>query len=284
MPELLLRRCRPALGTYVEIGAACEEAGARAAVLAAVEQAFAAIGRVEHAMSFHAPASDLSRINAAGAGSVIPVDRWTAEVLLLAQELHGATGGCFDCGVGGTLQAWGMLPGAPHGRRPAAQAGGGAQHLGIDAGRGEVRLHRPVCLDLGGIAKGFAVDRAIDALAAAGVRCAVVNAGGDLRVLGPVPRPLHVRDPRAPARLRFAGLLCDGAAATSARYFSEMPGRPDRCALVDPFTRCAVADRRSFTVLAPLCAVADGLAKALAVAGALGPSCLQRFGAQGLVL
>jgi thiamine biosynthesis lipoprotein len=276
-----MKRCRPQLGTFVEIEV--DEIGGLDA-LAAIEQGFAAVARVAARMSFHDPASDLSRINAAAAGSSLRLDPWTVELLALAQALHTATGGSFDCGVGVHLKRWGLLPTHADARPNDEAEGGSIADLEIlDAGR--VRLRRAVCLDLGGIAKGYAVDQAIAALERAGVTSAIVNAGGDLRVLGERARPIHLRRPDAPDRLVHAGDLADGALATSAPYFSlvERDGRP-HSALADPRSGAPITRPASCSVLAPSCAVADGLAKALAVDGRIDPDCLARYEATAWVL
>lgn len=291
--RISLRRCRPALGTYVEIGIATGGLPKQVHAGQALEQAFAAVAQVDRLMSFHRPDSELSRINAAAAGSVLVVHPWTAELLRLARELHGATGGLFDCGVGDTLRDWGVLPRHEHSSHRSGTAHGvgrtdrhgSVMDVEPDELSARIRILRPVCLDLGGIAKGFAVDRAIDALAAAGIRSAVVNAGGDLRVLGPQPHRLHVRWPNAPSSLVYLGELADGAAATTAPYYAAPDDDvPARWPVVHPLTRQAAASRRSFTVLAPLCAVADGLTKALALAGDLAEPCLRQFAACAVVL
>lgn len=109
--------------------------------------------------------------------------------------------------------------------------------------------------DLGGIAKGFAVDRATDALRERGVKNAIINAGGDLRVLGDMPHSVHVRHPGAPSKLVCIGELADGALATSSPYCSRQRiGVRDTevCALVDSRSRAPLTEPRSYTVIAPL--------------------------------
>ena len=266
-----MKRCRPGLGTFVEIRV--EAPGPRAAD--DIDAAFAAVDRVDALMSFHRASSDLSRLNRAGAGDRLLLDPWTVEVLALAIDLHRATGGLFDCAVGAELIAAGRLPGD----RPAGGSGSVADLEVVDATH--VRLLRPVCLDLGGIAKGYAVDRAIEALRERGVAQATVNAGGDLRVLGPTAEPVRLRSPADPARTVEVGTLADGAIATSSGGFADARWQS---AMIDPRSRAAVVDRRSFSVLAARCAVADGLTKALAIAGELPPACLDRYGATALVL
>lgn len=272
-----MKRCRALLGTYVEITVMSAEGRDDVALGAAIEHAFAAVARVGALMSFHDSDSELSRLNASAPGHVLRVDPWTFEVLQLAQELHGATLGAFDCGVGEWLVRRGLLP--AHGGRHVDGAAHGSSIADIALlAAHRVRIERSVCLDLGGIAKGFAVDRAVDALVQGGVLEAVVNAGGDLRVLGATAQPIHLRHPSAPQQLAYLGMLADGAMATSAPYFSTARSG----ALVDPFTRTLLTAPASYTVLAPGCAVADGLTKALAVAGHLSPSCMQRYGAIAL--
>jgi len=263
-------RCRPALGTTVQV--AVRDALPHAALLAAAEAAFAAVEAVERAMSFHRADSDLSRLNAAPAGALLAVDAGLVDVLRLARELHAMSDGVFDPGVGERLVAWDLLP--------ARRAAPGASILDVEiVDATHVRVLRPTCLDLGGIAKGHAVDRAIAALRDAGITQADVEAGGDLRVLGDA-RPVHVRLPGAQARLHLLGELGDGAIATSAPDLQE--GRAPS-AFVDARTRTRVRDGRSFSVLAANCAVADALTKVLAIAGRL-PAGAARWNAQGVVL
>ncbi len=140
-----------------------------------------------------------------------------------------------------------------------------------------VRFRVPLIVDLGGIAKGFAVDRAIDALAAHGVTGGVVNAGGDLRVFGSRAVPIHVRG--LDGRLAHAGDLADGACATS--IGGSGGGGPARvpAALVDARARRLVDDARVFTVVAPTCLVADALTKVVATGGADVDALLASFGA-----
>lgn len=254
------------MGTYVEVMAEPAAGIAAAEVLGAVEAAYAAIERVEACMSPHRPDSDLCRIAAAPAGAVLVIDPWTWDVLALAGQLHQASAGLFDC---------------------AADAGrpGASQRVLQLLPAARVQVGAPVRVDLGGIAKGHAVDRAVAALRAAGIRQGRVNAGGDLRVLGPVPQPIHVRDPSVPGRLRHLGDLADGAVATSAPGAgARLQAQPLRSAIVDPRSGQALAGGASYTVVAPTCALADGLTKVLALGGAQAHGCLAAFGAQGWVL
>ena len=267
-----MRLSRRLLGTLVEITIFKAPGGEADA---AVQAAFDAMLQVERCTDLSCSRSDVSRINAAHGGETVAVHAWTGQLLDLAQELYVASGARFDCSLGSRPQR--VSP------REAYRAG---SVLDVELLReGAVRVLRPVKLDLGCIARGFAVDRAIDALVRRGIDSAVVNAGGDLRVLGGMPRALHVRWPRAPNALVYLGDLAHGAAATSAGHFS--PGDADPASpwpLLDPESGHAVAGQRSFTVLAPLCAVADGLTRAMCHDGMLAQSCLRRFDAQTIVL
>jgi len=158
-----LRRLRIALGTWVAIEARahCEEC-----TRLAIEAAFAAIGDVERRMHPMRDGSDLGRINRAALGEPTSVDSATWTVLKFAQRLNALTRGIFDPCL---PQKPGRLTDLELGQSPSPWA---------------VR-HAPLTVDCGGIAKGYAIDCAIDALLAGGCSEGLVNAGGDLRVFGP---------------------------------------------------------------------------------------------------
>jgi thiamine biosynthesis lipoprotein len=244
------RRARALLGTYVEI--AC--AGEPARCLAAIDAAFGAIQRVHALMSVHEATSDLARMNAHAHERPVRVDAETLHVLEAALELHRESQGAFDV---------------------AAGSGGTSGDIRVLAGS-RVRFARPMRVDFGGIAKGHAVDRATDELAAHGIGHAVVNAGGDLRVLGDVAELVHVRDPGEPTRALPALRLARGALATSAGYFTR--------AIVDPRTGTAPADAQSVSVVAPTAMRADALAKVVLLRGAGSSALLARHDAHALVL
>jgi thiamine biosynthesis lipoprotein len=133
-------------------------------------------------------------------------------------------------------------------------------------------------IDLGGIAKGFAVDQAIYALRRGGCTEAVVNVGGDLRRFGPEPRVVHLR--RRASVVPLAELRC-GAVATSSPH-AERPGhlaQPIGC-IIDPRRRRPWDGLGSVTVAARSCVLADALTKVAALAGPVCQPLLARFGAQ----
>src|SRR5215212_152806 len=183
------RRCRPLLGTFVEIAArACDEA----TLSHGFEAAFCAIGEVHRLMSFHDPESDVSRMNRDAFYKSVCVHPWTSRVLECAQGFSRNTDGVFDITTARQLVKWNYLP------KPDARFSGGSWRDIVLEDECNVRFRRPVIVDVGGIAKGFAVDRAIEALKDKGVVAGIVNAGGDLRAFGSTPQLIHVRHPVEP--------------------------------------------------------------------------------------
>src|SRR5262245_47861875 len=250
-----MRRQRPLLGAFVEIDA---EGLPGMELARAVEAAFAAVSLVGRLMSFHDPDSDLSAINRAAAVAPVAVHPWTARVISRALALHRATDGLFDCAIASELVRWKLLP--DHG--PVTQtATMAAVRLLPD---NHVAFDKPLTLDLGGIAKGFAVDRAVAALRRHGIRAAVVNAGGDLRAIGPAV-PIHLRDPVDPSAFHCAGMLQNGAIATSSAAATLTRfGAGQVSALVRARTRRPIIDCDAYSVIAGTCMVADALTKVLA--------------------
>ncbi len=298
----VFRRCRPLLGTFVDIaahppapwpgGGIADGAAADAAVARAVEGAFAAVARIHDLMSPHQAGSDLSRLNRAPVGKWVEVAPETAEVLRLAERVFRATGGLFDPATGGMLRAWGLLPGAAGdegGEAPLGAPGSAAPADGpafAVADDGRARLLRPAFLDLGGIAKGFAVDAAAEALATGAVAHATVNAGGDLRFLGDAPRAVHLRDPAQPGLLHPLEGISHAAVATSCACFSAADHAGRRVnALVHPHTGMPAPEGVGVTVLADSCAMADALTKPVLFAPPeAAHGFLRAFGAIALVL
>ena len=235
-----MKRAQPWLGTFVQIGIdACT-----GDTDAAFSTGFAAIARMHEAMSPQRPDSDLARFNAAPSGAAIVCDEWTLTVLAAARELGEASEGVFDVSLGS----------------------GGASAWSLDANR--LRKHeKNVRLDLGGIAKGEAVDRACAALRNTGVTAGWVNAGGDLRVFGDRSIPIHARVHKEPARIRPLAKLRDGAIATSAFDPESYP----------------LAQCRQVSVAAPQCRWADALTKIVGIAPEIGMRLLPRYDAHAWI-
>ena len=260
---------RPAMGTLVHVSATGPDAAR------AVDAALDCIAQVDRLMSFHDPASELSMLNREAARAPCIVHPWTWAVLSRALRIAEASNGLFDITVAPLLVRKGLLPG----RADEALECGGWRQIALLPGCG-VFLGRPMMLDLGGIAKGFAVDLAIHALRKAGCTQAVVNAGGDLRRFGPDPHPVHLR--RHDTLIEVARLRC-GAIATSVPH-AEHPERLAQALgqIFDPHARRAWRGSGAVMVAAPSCVIADAFTKVAALAGPACEPLLARFGARAL--
>lgn len=271
-------RARPQLGTVVEISAT----GARGRVRRAIDQAFDAVADVHALMSYQDPESELSHINRCAFSEAVPVHAHTWQVLNAAYSLAEASAGLFDITIAPTLTRLGFLP--RHPGFPRVSRHGNWRHVALLPNQ-RVRLLRRLRLDLSGIAKGYAVDVAIHTLQASGMHAGRVNAGGDLRVFGATPQTIHVRAPHAPTQALPLLQLTEGAAATSAAYFSSHRQAHQRVApLIHPYTRTACNSERSVTVLAPNCMHADALTKVVQADPAQATQILKRYQARALIV
>jgi thiamine biosynthesis lipoprotein len=261
-----VRRARPLLGTVVEIRAASAQPVQQ--LHAAVGEAFAAVQQVHELMSYHDPGSELSRINRDAASAEQRIDAHTYAVIEAALQMAMLSDGAFDPCIGHRLEEWGYLP-------PTTVGGCGGRWDDVRLiAPGAVRFARSVRLDLGGIAKGYAVDRAVQVLQAAGVDKLLVNAGGDLRIAGPQQQRIGLRHPLAPHRHAAVLSLRDSALATSASYYSRRhrPGG-EVSSLLDPRTGVPYLGEGSVSVCAPDCMSADALTKVVLFAS---PECAER--------
>jgi FAD:protein FMN transferase len=274
-----LARAQPLLGTFVEITASGRQSSE---LEAAIEAAFSAVRRVHGLMSFHDPASDVSRINNATIDEIIVVDDWTYEVLEASADFHSRSNGRFNVGIARALQVLGLLPRGIHAasiRTPLERrnvfellpgkcvrmAGGGGM------------------IDLGGIAKGFAVDRAIDALKNVGIPNGLVNAGGDLATFGSDNHVVGIRDPRDPSRLICSVAMQNAAIASSALLFDPLTSeRQTQSAVIHPESGQPVRSICGATVRAPSCMAADALTKVVMIAGTGSSEALNHYGASAL--
>jgi thiamine biosynthesis lipoprotein len=275
-------RAQPLLGTFVEIrsGGANGSAAERA-----IDEAFAAIARIHRLMSFHDGDSDVSRLNREACRQTVAVDPWTYEVLEEALLMHRLSEGAFDIAVAPVLQQSGLLPSyeTDVGRSPAAAAT--SEAIALLPGR-RVRFHHPgLRIDLGGIAKGFAVDRAIDILRQHGQSQGLVNAGGDLAVFGPAPEAVHVRHPRFPEQILCQVAITNAALASSGHLFNPLDASADfTTTAVNPATREFISGIAGATVRAPSCMLADALTKVVMIAGERAAAVLARCRASALVV
>ena len=276
-PSSSVRRAQPLLGTFVEVSAR----GASARVADAIDRAFGLIGRIHALMSFHEPGSDVTRLNRCAHKQPVGVDPHTFAVLAEAERIARASEGAFDITTAPQLVRFGFLPA---GEDPPPRA----RPRGFEAiellPHGRVRFAAPTWIDLGGIAKGYAVDVACDLLEQAGITDYLVNAGGDLRV-GAAREVVHVRHPGRPQFALPLGEFADAALATSAAYFAGRRGATgDRHPIIAPGHGQPARYRGSISVCAHACVVADALTKVVAVLGQAAAPVLSRFDAEAWLL
>ncbi len=236
--------------------------------------------KVEAIMSVYLEGSEISRFNTAPPKRVVPLSPMALDVLKIAREVAAQSGGVFDVTCRPLLQLWKRS--AKRGRVPTTEEIRAVRQLvGWERIRlyenGAEKLTEGVELDLGGIAKGYAIDRAVEAMRKAGVEGGLVNVGGDIRCFGRrgdgKKWRVGVRDPFNPDGDRMFTILeiDGGAVCTSGNYFryAEIDGRR-YSHIVDPRTGAPVDAAASVTVVAPTATVADAWATALSVLGPAG--------------
>lgn len=264
-----MMRCKPLLGTFIEIQIDFEQDQIQDKKKLnqeyVVAAAFREIERVDYLMSVFEPRSDISIINqtvSLFSKPSLEIHPWTYEVLKTAKYLHEITNGSFDCGVGHVLSRWGLRP-------HMAEFSNLLSNYSIANIEFEenhsIRVHHPVLLDLGGIAKGYAVDRAVNILKSYGVEKAIVNAGGDLRILGSVPRKILLRQLGKKTEFIDFGKLANIAVASSSSLIRDESAIVQSNHLINPHQQIPVIGEKVFTVTANSCMLADALTKALAV-------------------
>ena len=260
------------MGTFVEITliGSSEESTRKAAF-----QAFQEIKRIEQLMSPWIESSDVSRINQSAGKEWVKVSPETFMVIKTANEISGLSEGRFDITVGPLTQLWRMA--REKGVPPSAEEL--RQKLDLVNFRnvmieeeGKVFLKkREMAIDLGGIAKGYAVDRAFELLNSLGYKYLIVNAGGDLRTGGlklDQPWSIGIQDPRASQKMMAMMSVSDAAIATSGDYekFFMYQGKRYHH-IFNPKDGLPPEECQSVTLLCKEGMVADALATAVFVLG-----------------
>jgi thiamine biosynthesis lipoprotein len=235
-PNVTQSRLRIALGTFVAIEA---EAPHETVARAGIEAAFAAIMTVQDLMH-PIRGRDLAAMVESRPGTALRLHRWTYEVLELCVRLNRVSEGIFDPCL--------------------AQAEGRISDLKL-LPTDTVIAGKPLRIDLGGIAKGYAVDRALDALRAAGCIAGLVNAGGDLAVFG--ARSHRIVCNSSPMSVIVE--LRDAALASSDARSLEAARPREHRGYYDASGRCTSISG-AVSVIAPRAALADGLTKCLLAA------------------
>lgn len=265
-PLSLVRRHVLTMGTIAEFAVAHRDPRQAEA---AIDKAMEALRFVDATMSRFKPASDVGRANLGASRGPVAIGAHTKLVIEEGVRWAEASAGCFDPCIGGATALWDVThrTSPPESRDVARLAGRRLfRHLELATYRGSdvVRFDDPdVNVDLGGIAKGYAVDLAVDALRTHGIQHALVGAGGDLYALGrsPAAEPWQVgiQSPDHPRALAATLPIEDAAIATSGDYQQYFDYRSRRYHhLLNPATGEPWQSRvRSISVVAGTCMAAD---------------------------
>lgn len=272
-----MERARPLLGTFVSIkvGGLKEAAAHRV-----IDEGFAVVARIHALMSFHEADSDVSALNRSAAQRAVTVAPETYDVIRRGLEVAKASNGVFDFTVGAELAAWGFLPRPDGAPEPDPKASWRDIEL-LDGPRDgqRVRFHRPLWVDLGGIAKGYAVDYAVAKATALGAPQVCINAGGDLRVQGPTAERVALRTGLPSDTVPVVEIENGSLASSGGReHLKRHDGR-----LVGPHLhgarRAPVGTRSFVSVVAEDCIIADALTKVALARGLKAGPLLRRYGA-----
>ena len=259
------------MGTRVAVELWADDAALAARAMQAVIDE---MQRTDRLMSTYKPESQLSQVNAHAHERPVRVDADILDVVERGLEMSRLSAGAFDI----TYASVGYLYDYRAHQRPSeaqiaeALPGVDWRQVQVDRAAGTIRFLRPgVRIDLGGIAKGYAVDRSVERLRALGIRHAMVNAGGDTRLLGDrrgKPWVVGIRDPRNEGRMVTRLPLADEAISTSGdyeRYFEEDGVRYHH--ILEPGTGRPAREVRSATVLGADATLTDALSTAVFVLG-----------------
>ncbi|HEY0767229.1 MAG TPA: FAD:protein FMN transferase [Steroidobacteraceae bacterium] len=266
-----MERTETIMGTRVYVQLWAED---RVKGNAAIEAVMAEMRRIDALMSHYKPESQLSQINARANREPVQVDKELFDLIKLSTHYSQITEGAFDI----TYASVGYLYDYPRHIRPteaqikSALPAVNWRNMLLDEQHHTVRFEHPgMRIDLGGIGKGYAVDRGVAILKARAIQHAVVTAGGDSRIIGDrMGRPwlVAIRHPDDPHKVVTRIPLSDTAMSTSGdyeRYFDEKGVRYHH--IIDPRTGHSASKVRSATILAPTATQTDGMSKTAFVLG-----------------
>jgi thiamine biosynthesis lipoprotein len=243
-----------------------------------VEEVFDEVDRLDEQMSNYKPQSELSAINRTAASQPVLVEPGLFHLLEISVARSEETDGAFDVTVGPLMKSWGFFRG--RGRLPTPAEikqvlkRVGYQHLKLDAERRTIRFDTEgVEIDLGGIAKGYAVDRAVEILRSNGIASALVSSGmSSIYALGSPPGEhgwkITVRDPYDAHKAGDVFHLQNYSVSISGSYekFFKIAGK-NYCHIMNPHTGWPVSGILSTAVLAPTATDTDGRSAGFFVMG-----------------
>ena len=254
-----MTRCKVFLGTYVEISIGDHDGVSKSLALEATHEAFKEIALVQDRMNIHDKDSDLSKINRLAPLGKTKLEPCIQEVLLMARDLYQQSNGLFDCTYDPNLDQ-------------DSNSFDDIQWFGDEY----IAYKKPLSINLNGIAKGYAVDKAVQVLENFGIPNGLVNAGGDLRLFGDAPAAIYIRNPINPLLVNAIGNMKNIAIASSGNYLQRH--------LFNPQRESTIRTDSSFTVIAQQCVYADGLTKVLASLGHSKHPCFFHYNSIGLII
>jgi thiamine biosynthesis lipoprotein len=266
-----LSRDEVIMGTAIRVELWSDE---RATGEAAIDAVMAEMHRIDRTMSPHKPDSELSRINRDAAVGPVVLSAEMTRLVARAIAFSALSDGAFDI----TYASVGHLYDYRRGIQPTddervrACAAVGYRNLQLDIAARTLRFAREgVRIDLGGFAKGHAVDNAVAILRQRGIVHAIVSAGGDSHVLGDRrgrPWTIAIRDPRRAGEVVAVLPLEDVAISTSGDYERFFMHDGVRCHhVIDPRTGASASSVRSVTILADDGLTTEALSKSVFVLG-----------------
>ncbi|KAF3981670.1 MAG: FAD:protein FMN transferase [Methylococcales symbiont of Hymedesmia sp. n. MRB-2018] len=263
-----ISRCKLLLGTFVEVTLKADLSDDE--LIQQSELAFMEIARIEQLMSYHNPDSELSVINVSAHICAHKVSKDMHKVLALALRISRLTAGLYDISIAPKLVQLSLLP--DHGFSVDLSANW--QDIALDDSF--LSFKKPLQLDLGGIAKGYAIDQAMSTLDS-NIQ-AIINAGGDMRMTHWKGQQLGIRKPYSKKGEIVAVAMKNRAVASSSGDNTEAEHT-----IISPRTKQTVADKRSVSVFANSCIVADALTKVVFLMSDY-QSVLDQFQAQALFI
>jgi thiamine biosynthesis lipoprotein len=249
-----------------------------------IAEAFETFEEVERLMSYHNPDSQINIINRDAHNSPVKADESIFLVLQNAVEFSRLTGGAFDITVAPLIDLWNAAADANElpakEEIEAARAKVGSDKLILDTDQKTVQFAvEGMKIDLGGIAKGYAIDQAIEAIRKSGALGGMVDIGGDIRVFGKPPRnrklwSIGLQDPRdkseiIPGSFRSIIQVEDAAVTTSGDYRRYVSIQGQKFShIINSATGQSAQDLSSVTIISASALKADALATAVTVLGA----------------
>ena len=252
-------RSRPILGTFVQIKATGDNS---TYINSAIDLAFEKIQLVHKLMSVHEMDSEITKLNLTAHLHPVKVHPWLYYVILKSQEISAESNGKFEITIGNILQEYGYIP-EYYKTENIKSSDKQVSYQDILLLPDNFILFKiPLTIDLGGIAKGFAVDKAVEELLNLGVLSGIVNAGGDIRVFGRNEEIIKVKVPTNNELLIYLTKICNRSIATSSAHatIKEFQGKKIS-AIVDGNTKKSFLQPYSISIESDSCMISDALTK-----------------------